>query len=404
MLPSMPKTGYQQSAFEECRDGSLAPDLAEDLNYCKGMIPLSMLLEKQSELYSTFGGDTVPYGIVRPGRMMGFQGVFPSYANIEYYPLVDLSAGIKTFHLLPRMSNRDGLNRMMNYAHLRLQKNPKFELVNFRHFMTQVVRKHCQSSAAWLSPFLVFGGQWLDHKRDSDVAWQHFYNYLADGMASNLQFFMRNVFFDNLFSKIRGINKSRHAVNISESVKQLCLVASGVTTGYVPATDTQALPLDAFQDIYENIYNASEYLPSVLQPVWVDQLIDTDCPMLYYSFAQPSLLSNWPRKSQGYSIISDMSEIQYLLKRYMLLAKNELASYHKSEVLDRLDHMQFDYYHSEAVRYPEIQPTANIGKEDKRFQYRAIDSDKALLFSENAPFIKGCARLKYIGRDSRNVI
>ena len=86
--------------------------------------------------------------------------------------------------------------------------------------------------------------------------------------------------------------------------------------------------------------------------------------------------------------MQDLEEIKQLMDLLLVkLQEGRLCP------IDIIQHLKFDYYHTEKSCCQGIKLASKLNEEDPRFMYTAKDS--GLVFANKASFFRGCIKISY---------
>ena len=386
---------YTRHHAQVMLDDDLVPvELQHALSYNQLRAPVGMPLTKQAEYYFPYqDARTAPFGMLRPGHLAFMTWLFEHTEQTLPYPLVDLSAGARSVYLIPKVSNQAGHHQLTKHFGIKARE-PEDVYQQWPVFRDLAHSKNF--AEPWNLEMVFFGAEWFSKLEDSSYAWQAWRDYLLHHALLNIRQMRYQVFWNSVFAQVRVAVNARVSANVSESVKHLFAILTGCAPGLVPVKDSTTLPIQGIQSAYVDVYKALRHEPIMMQPTPINLFAGREEQSLYYSFAHPVMPDFWPRKSEGYSLISDLSEVAFLLPRFIKQAVKQLEpipEYHY--LIERLEAAQFDFYHSATDRHADIKGTEEILTDDPGFNDIAYASPKLdrLKFPDSGSFIKGCVRI-----------
>jgi hypothetical protein len=167
---------------------------------------------------------------------------------------------------------------------------------------------------------------------------------------------------------------------ILDTAKHLFAISQGAMPGFqVAESDNISAPITILQDIYANIYELKNYLPTLMLPYGPTKNTNSS---IYYSLSFPSIFEKYSgEKLRGTDIISDMRALKDMFETVMVTDNRGTSPF------------RYEYFHTEQDIYQQIQPSSNIIKNDASF----LTDEKNFpgrLFCPTAPFFSGCIKIK----------
>ena len=239
---------------------------------------------------------------------------------------------------------------------------------------------------------------WAD-KIKHDPAWLPFNHFLLKRVWQQAKSSRNKMHLEALweaFSRILINKKVKPQPYIVETLQHLIYVGAGMVSGYRPATDNLAGPVDGFIRMYLNDYELKYYYPSVIQPD-IFNINSTDANnFIYYSMQVPSNLEAIPKTRTSVSTRADLAELIYLNHLFSTeLIETPSLQQNAVELCHLFLKLKFDYFHDEAELHAGIRSSEDIGAEDPRFLYLPSDIDQSepRKFCARGSFVRGCIRL-----------
>ena len=155
--------------------------------------------------------------------------------------------------------------------------------------------------------------------------------------------------------------------------------------GFQPAHDDSLGPITQIQQAYAEVYRIGRYEPIIMQPAfWEGE--NRNNP-IYYSLQLPTSLEFSPKASRRATTISDLYDVNVLLKKYVA----EIVSYdfkiQGTPLYDVAKNVDFSFYHNKKCNYKDIKESEDIQKTDPVF---TAAKDR---FPKNSVFFNGCVQL-----------
>lgn len=361
-------------------DGTLIPisdkqvpkEMKNDLDYCK--IPLSLLINNDSEVFIDATDRIVPLNFFSPGELFGvFESISALNGTITD-PIWSVTAGARSVFFLPKISNKLSHGRIKKTYGI-LHSAPHSLLEQWSVF--KEIYSKVGSVKTWNTKILVFPRKWVNS--DSvEISWLKLQKYLFKIGWDQAQILRDSVHFGLLwasFSKIISNKALKPSPYIVDTLKHIISIANGSGVGFKPATDESALPVKALQEVYVNCYQLDHYIPTIMQPCKLN-CVEND--ILYYSLAFPTTLESSPIIKNAPSIIEDEREIRMLLNIFMKEIKSDKT-------------IQYNLFHTNVDKFGEISNSKEIIVRDSRFgAYKQSSSRK---FCATSTFFRGCIQI-----------
>ena len=356
------------------------------LNYSP--IPLTLLLNKSSEVFVKNYERIIPLKLIQPGKLFGLFEVVNILSHIKPEPIWWVTSGASSVFMLPKITDKLGYQRLKK--ELSIPLNAPHFLSDHYEVFTQI-SNHPTYINEWYSDILFFCGEWFN-KAIEDTKWIKFYNYLYKE-ANYQSYFARDEIAFNLTSQCLsvaiGSRNLRPRPYILDTVRHLIAIAIGSLPGFRPADNSQiALPSKLIQNAFVNFYGLKNYLPTIMQPY--NLMLDKSLNPTYYSLAYPSLLEGTPPHKLHPDVIADLREVKLLIDT--LYTAIEIGKVVIPKAHSLLHRLQFEYFHSGKDMYNEVQSTKNMLTGDS-----ALIADQEtypnLGFCFTAPFLSGCIKL-----------
>jgi hypothetical protein len=165
------------------------------------------------------------------------------------------------------------------------------------------------------------------------------------------------------------------------------LIGLGGYPSFAPAINSATLPLQGLQQAYIEDYKLETYIPTIMESQHLKH--SKESKPLYYSLQCPTLMEYSFALTRSKSAMQDLEEIKQLMDILLNKLKAE-----KSHPFDVIEHLKFDYYHTEKSCSREILPSSALAKEDPRFNY-STKPNTNLVFANKASFARGCIKITY---------
>lgn len=242
----------------------------------------------------------------------------------------------------------------------------------------------------WQCEVIFFSKKWFENL--TDEAWQplHYYllrrSWLKGGYLRNLLFW--NCIYGLLQSKI-AIKPSAYII---ETVKHILAMGVGALPGFAPAVDESMMPVKAIQQAYLDVYRLKSYLPIIMQP---QTFVFGQKPArsVYYSLQFPSSFGLTPKTVTGASAMVELSEIQFLLERYLEQLIQDPLNIEHTQIYQFIQQAKVDFFHSSMSQQPGLLSMSALQQQDKSFNHILANHPDNQEFPETSSFLRGCVRI-----------
>ncbi len=366
-------------------DDTISKHYQNDLFYNYQAKPVTLVLENSIELYLRLPERIVPYSFIKPGNFFGLWRVFdPKLSACPVTSCWEMTAGARSLFMVPKISEDvkyNKLKRMFNLA----SKKPQTPLEHWEIF--RIVGNANHTTPPWQTTVLYFSKHWFEHLHDP--AWQYFHNFLLRSAWSSNAFWRDQSTWNMLFNHIQTNHHLKVTPYNAGLAKSVLMAAVGAVPAFKPASDNTAGPISLLQEVISDIYGLKNYAPTIMQPELFSMFNKNDTA--YLSLLIPTAMELPPRTNPHANIIKELVALQSLLSIYL---KNiaEKKSYIESSLLDEVPELvDINYFHNQAVGYPNIFASETIPRSDQQF----INNNYAELpVATDAPFFRACVQLK----------
>ena len=213
--------------------------------------PLSMVFEKNLELFLETATNVIPWRILSPGKILPLTKETHVKGEHNFYPnsVLTLTSGIRNVFALPLYAKSEYYQTLQkNYA---IDKNiDPAALLNHHDILTTINKKE---NTNWRSKLLLFDKSWRDAIKHNKQ-WLNLRIFLYEE-ALKLNSCKRNSLFLNY--AMREIYKKgafKYKPYTEDMIKQILYVAVGDLPGFAPAIDNNYLPAELFSEVFINKY------------------------------------------------------------------------------------------------------------------------------------------------------
>ena len=361
---------------------SINNTIKEDLGYNFGANPVSILLENTAELFTDLGNRIVTlYGVIQPGLVFGTWPVLSiNYTNTPILSW-DMVSGARSILMAQKISDKQ------SHANLKKTFDIKHDvprtMIEHWHIFKDIAN-HKSFGEPWKTKILFFTKDWFQHKNDPE--WRDFYLYLYRKAWDGSDFWRNQFQWDLIFSIIQKDKNIKSSLHFASTARQLIAIAASAVTGFAPATDNFAGPIDRIVQAYKNIYNLFGYPPTVITPntfVFGENFRPT-----YYSLNFPTSTEFAFKPRERTSLISELCETKELLQVYIEELLSNKLNVNTTQIYKVLQQVDFNFFHSDLSQHKEIQSTQHIAKTDSNLSY-----DNNTPFPINSPFFRSCIQI-----------
>jgi hypothetical protein len=357
----------------------------DDLSYNAHTNPVSLILNNSAEIFLSHQNHTLSlYGLVKPGNIFSTWIVLSEGLDSYASPFLwDMTAGARSFFMLSKISNQSGYTRLRKRFALTAEK-PKY--LRDQWYIFREIAQSSEFKQPWETDILFFGKKWFDHL--TDPSFYKFTEYLRRTAWLNSDYHRNQFIWNFIYSTIQRKKNIKIDPYIAETVKHLFSMATGAASGFAPAINNIAAPVDGLKDIFNEIYRDKTYQPVFMQP-YILGSDGTDRPA-YYSLEYPSTMEFSSRSRDDKNKIQDLILIKSLATKYLSELANPSLNVYTTPIGKLNDTAEFTYFHS-TPGYHAIENSKQLPSEDPAFQTSTTDDSRELPI--NSAFLRGCIRV-----------
>lgn len=373
-------------------DANAPEDVIKHLGYGKDSSPFGMVLEKNFEFFIDLKsqGISLPWSIYAPGSFFSFSRNLSRTSQRNYAPnsILTMTSGARSVFMLPN------IGCAINHANLQRDFNIKSSASKSLYEHWGVFKEILDSGYVdcnWRSCILYFSEKWLD-KIHNDDAWLKLKDYLHDLAWNNFAYDRNRIKYDIVFSIIQQKRNLKPNPYLADTARHLFATALGAVTGYVPAINDDALPLDILQKVFVQSYGLKKYLPSIIQPAHFK--FEHDNLPVYYSLQNPSVFVFAPKSRKVSSTLFEMRELEHVVRIFADELSKDDAMCSDTVINQLAKSVEFKFYHNKSDRHHVVQLADEVPSHDPRFSsanhhYKA----RKAKFAADAPFVRGCVSI-----------
>jgi len=342
-------------------------------------IPLSLILHKNSEVFLSENERTIPLNILKPGSLFGLFEVIDFLFNRKSFPSWNVSAGLRSIFMLPKVSEFFGIKRLRNHYHLPF--DVELKTLNQHWQVFKQIARAPLFSPPWKNAVLFFTKPWLAQK--NQPSWMKFYHFLFEQGWAQVQYAINEVKLNPFWQEcIQAIayRRLKPTPYLIDTVKHLFTIAMGLAPGLAVTYSEADLPRKELEEAFTKIYLLEHYFPTIFGPA----LLNESSGIIYYSLAFPTLPSGLPHYKTHSSFMSDIKIIK-------LIIEGLIKQYSMNAIFQNTC---FDYFHTEKDQDNEIQLSTAIPIADQSFLEKEPNFP-GKHFCATSPFWRGAIRLKH---------
>jgi len=361
--------------------------LKEALMY--STLPLGLILTQGNEVYLEMDDRVVSLAFFSPGVLLGLWELVDSQTLHFPRKIWNVSAGARSVCMLPKISDNIAHQRLKKTLGIRSQVPRRLQ---DHHSVFVELSRHPDIDTNWHNEILFFSKKIME---DINEYHQSLHNYLLKEAWKISAYWSNQITRDVMWEMFAGAlakSRNRPAPHILDTLKHVIAISMGAVPGYKPAEkDITAGPIDKIQSVYYDVYGI-QYAPIIMRPYHLN--ISTNDPV-YYSLQMPTLLRSFPQTRSNHTVLSNLRELKFLIQFFIDQALDGNLRIEGTPVQAVIDNVQFQYFHSEADAYGEIELSKYMLECDPSLS-TLPKSVKDLPFAESAPFIRGCIRISSI--------
>lgn len=353
-----------------------------------------MILEKNFETYIDLKDERIiiPWEILSPGLFFPVNKILSSPKNNRVYPsnkvLIAVS-GARSAFVLPNIGCVTQHNNLKRDYHVEVAA-PKLPYDHWQLF-TEIINSPV-AECNWRSCLIYFSEKWIN-KLHNDSTWLKLKAYLHEKAWERSEYQRSRIYYEAGFSVIQKKRNLKPDPYLADTARHLFATALGDAPGYVPACSDESLPIGILQKAFVESYGMKKYYPTIMQPT--RYIFEKDALPVYYSTQVPSTHVFSPKSCKLSSTLSEMRELEYIMKRFAeeLCKENMICS---DTVLHQIaKKVAFKYFHNEYDKHRVIRTSKDIIDADPRFSFLSDDAIKkeSMSFASDARFLRGCVSI-----------
>lgn len=369
------------------KDHSIPTHIKENLSYNLESNPLSLVLKNSVELFFPLRDRTIPFfGLINKGKLFGAWRILSDGLSQQPKFIWDMTSGARSIFLLPKITEAEKHYKLKKTFELDLDK-PRSLIDHWKIF--KHIANHREFRQKWSTVLLFFSVKWVKHVNDD--AWMKFNYHLVKDVWTTSEFRRNQFVWDLVYSMIQNLKNAKPNAYIADTAKHIMALAVGGLPGMAPAIDNSMAPIKGLQDVYLNVYQLENYVPTIIQPLTFNMKESNSRPV-YYSLRFPTPIEFAPKIRNRTSIITELYETKSLLNKYLDEILQGNLNIVGTPEYDSVSKVAFDFFHNNNVNYSGIRHSEDVVKEDKTFTLD-LSGGKNIDFPSTCTFLKGCVRI-----------
>lgn len=362
-------------------DKRVPDSIKKQLGY--SAFPFGMALSHGIEVYAELGDRIFSVAYFNEGLHLG---IFETYVAASPF---SVSAGAHSLLMVPKIANAGKYKNLKKYGVTIAP--PLAPMEQFKTFVQ--IANHKNFPEPWTCEVLFFTAPW-HQKMMTDKKWREFNCFLVHRTLDHARYARSKMLLDFLwepFSRFLTSKRIKPNTYLTDVVKHLALVAAGILPAFSPSTDDQAAPISGLMKVYLEDYELRTYAPTFMQPHHFSP--EGSGQPVYYAMQIPTYLESIPQHRTSVSTRADLVDLIQLMD--MFIRELLHSKFHQGEtsvIYEKLNNVQFDYFHSDPSLDEGIYPSSDLSKEDPRLMYVPNAREKRE-FCDTSSFARGCIRI-----------
>jgi hypothetical protein len=361
--------------------------MREELGYSRqgAGIPMGIVLKNSVELFIKYRQTAVPFTPMSPSHIFALWSVLAPPISYQPVHVLNMSAGSRSFFLLPKATDGAGHRRLKPYGtkgHIPMNLSDQW-------FTFTDLAKHPSFPEPWSCEVIFFSSKWLEPTTDYD--WLRFHYFLLNHAWVRTDLSRNKFTIDYiwaLFVEELEQQNFRFSPQVIDTVKHLVLISLGAMPAFAPAVDSTAAPIEGLSNLFLEKYLLKQYAAVFMYPTYVHPH-----KPVYYSLQYPTYLPSHPKPKSPFSILEELRSAKTLLEEFLKWAKFRKFLAIKDTPIEFLaDVAQYEFFHSEPDLSAGIKPTSQMPVENPLL-IQSLEQYGPRSFSEVSPFVRGCVKI-----------
>jgi len=331
-----------------------------------------VVLNKPLEQFILLPSRPISLNIFNPGSIIHLSHCQRALAGSFELPW-QLSAGMRTLFLLPKITDNMGYNRLRLAYQLTAMK-PLRNFYDQWHIFRQIAQ-HPDIAQSWRAKVLLVSKK-PNLDSDSQVVWEVIQDYVKKDQQKLIIRYSRPISIDVLWQRfLEMANPQRFKLksHLVDTIKHLYAIGAGFACGFVPVEEKDDVaPITHLAQAFTQVYKLRNYMPTFMYLSDIEQSFPK---MVYYSLAFPQFVNH-----QMSHVVMSMSQRElFELKQAIALMKEYIKN-------PSFDHYQLKFFHVDSHESLGIEHSSRVPEEDNRFMREH--------FCASSIFWRGCIRLQ----------
>lgn len=349
------------------------------------MVPFSMVLEKNLEMFIEFRGKSSTYKVYNEGELLGVSISSTSLTQHQPAEILQIVSGARNAFLLSPIADAKPHSNLEKYFKTRLLKPDDLG----QHYLT--FKELCKAAGCkWRSKLLVFPMELVKQIKENKLP--ELSNFIKEYDSNQTEYYANTPFYNYLMTYIKAnSDKISQNIFVNDVLKQIIDIGVGQLPGYGLAVNEHLIPTDFICALYRDVYK-SKYTPLLMIPNHFNKA--TNNPVFYSILKEemafrPSSFSNKPQRCE---LIFNTYHQYAEEMRHLDISKNT-RFYESATMLD------LTLFNEKKVRAPSNRfkiPKDHIFDYDPRFlEVTEQLGYSKLTFPQKTTFLIGCFGIKY---------
>lgn len=324
-------------------DPLVSKKIQKSIGYMFGTNPMAMVLEKTLDLFIPTNDRNVLFALVEQGNIFGIWPLLEDVLQGKMFstpiPMWDMTAGVRSIFLLPKISDVSAFNKIQKQYDLKSDA-PK-------HLQDQwtVFKEICNHPAfeqTWKTEVLLFSKKWINSLEH--IKWHSLRTYFSKLAWKSCEFWRNQFCWDLTYSRIQSERGIKPCPFVTDIASHLLAMSIGAVPGFRPAVNSIAAPIDGLRHVFENEYGI-RYAPIFLTPGNFN-VFDDDSEPVYYTYQYHTAIRLAQKSSKRSSILTDLYNTRSLINKYLMDIKSSDLNIEQTTLLEMAKRVNFNFYHS----------------------------------------------------------
>lgn len=349
------------------------------------LVPFSMILEKNLEMFIEFKGKSSTYKIYKEGELLGVSSLSSTSSKHHPSDILQISSGARNAFLLCPIADVKSHSTLEKYFKNTL---PKPEDLGLHYFTFKEICKVAQSE--WRAKLLVFPMELVRQIKENKLP--SISRLIMEYDSGQTGYYANTPFYNYLMTYIKANNDDiSQNIFVNDVVTQLVGIGVGQVPGYGLTVNDDLIPAKFICELYRDVYK-SRYTPIMMTPSHFNK--ENNYPVFYSILKEemafrPSSFSNKPQRC----------ELIYNTCHQYAEEMKELGLFKNTPFYESITQLDLTLFNEKKVQVP---PNLFKIPKDSIFDYdpRFIEITETLGYSRAAfpsktTFLVGCFGIKF---------